>query len=126
MNSNGPDAAAPDPVTSAWDPHAERAPLTLGDVLADPTAHPFGTALYGPPGDHLDLATPVIVHDVDDVEDDSDDPAIVLKAGYRYLLDLQTVASIIDNARQQRPNLTPDDRLDAFAHYLARDAFIVW
>lgn len=104
----------------------QSAGLTLGIVLLDPEAYPFGSALYGPAETAFGLDLPVLVHDVDDVEEGADDPAVVEAAGYRYLLDLQTVASIVANARQQRPGATREGLLAAFQHYLRTDAFIVW
>ena len=100
--------------------------LTLQDVLADPAAYAWGSALYGPRDNAWAADTVVIVHDVDDVDEDTDLTTQVSAAGFDYVLDLQTVGSIVANARQQRPGATRRELLSAFQYYVRTDAFIVW
>lgn len=100
---------------------------TLGRVLQRPEEHPWNHALYATPDATFDDTLPVLIWDVDDIaEDDSDLPAEALALGYDYVLDLQTLQSIVANARQQRPEATAEDLLGALVFYYDNDAFIVF
>ncbi|WP_147375511.1 DUF7716 domain-containing protein [Jiangella rhizosphaerae] len=83
-------------------------------------------ALYAPGGRPYSEETPVLVWDVDDVSDDTDLPAEAIALGYDYVLGIQDVQGIVQNARQQRPDTTSADLLAAFHFYLDNDAFILW
>lgn len=99
---------------------------TLGALLLDVTAALDGTALFAPPDAAFGADMPVLVWDVDDVEPGKEDPAAAEALGYEYVLLTQDIASIVANARMQRPDASLDDLLDALAHYYANDVFVVW
>lgn len=100
---------------------------TLGQVLHGPEEHPWNHALYAAPEAAFNETLPVLIWDVDDIaEDDTDLPAEALALDYDYVLDMQTVQSIVANARQQRPEAGTEDLLDAFDYYYENDAFIVF
>lgn len=100
---------------------------TLGRLLNRPEEHPWNHALYAPPEAAFDETLPVLIWDVDDIaEDDAELPAEALALGYDYVLNMQTVQSIVANARQQRPEADTKDLLDALAYYYENDAFMVF
>lgn len=72
------------------------------------------------------LDTNALVLDPEDVENPdnpSDDPIIAKSNNYRYVLMIQDIQSIVENARMQKP--ASDQVLyDAFMYYLEHDAFI--
>ena len=100
---------------------------SLGEVLRDPDRFPWNDALYAAAASAFAEDLPVLVHDPDDVDDDvSDLPSEAAALGYEYVLGMQTVQSIVRNARQQRPEASTTDLLDALDFYYSNDAFIVW
>lgn len=99
---------------------------TLADVVNDPFVFKYSDALYMAPNAPFDLDIPVLVHDINDVDGDADLPKIALDLGYDYVLTMQTIQSIVANARAQNPNATPDDLIDALSYYYDNDAFINW
>lgn len=99
---------------------------TLGDVLRYPEAFMWSDALYALPGAVLTAALPVLVWDVDDVDDDTDLPVEATSLGYDYVLSIQDVQAIIANTRDQRPTATIDDLLVGVKHYIDTDAFVPW
>lgn len=100
--------------------------MPLVDVLRRANDLAWTDALYVEPGVELSLSLPVIIHDVDDVDEVTDLPHEVSALGWDYLLDVQTVQSVVANARAQRPRATEVELLDALRHYMRRDAFIDW
>lgn len=98
----------------------------LGEVLRDPERFPWDYALYAHPDRAFDLAMPVLIWDVDDVEEDSDIPAEATALGFDYVLGMQTVQGIVSNALQQRPEASIDQLLEALDFYYRNDAFVVW
>ena len=98
----------------------------LGDVLQHPEAFVWSDALYAPPGADLSPSLPVLVWDVDDVDEDTDLPAEAVTSGYDYVLSIQDVQSVVANARDQRPGATLDDLTVALKHYVGTDAFVRW
>jgi hypothetical protein len=99
---------------------------TLGAVLAHPELFAWSDALYAPPGSVFTAALPVLVWDVDDVEDRTDLPAKATRLGYDYVLGIQDIQAVVANARDQRSAATMDDLLSALAHHLRADAYIAW
>lgn len=108
------------------DPAATPA-LTLGDVLRDPSRLRFGDALYMDRAQELALGSECLVWDVDDVPDEGADlPEPATARGFDYVLDGQTVLSIVENTRAQRPRASTEDLFRAFSYYWRNDAFLVW
>ena len=99
---------------------------TLRSVLLDPSSLRFSDALYMSPAKAPSLDAECLLWDVDDVLDDGSDlPAAAQALGFEYVLDGQTVAGIVQNARAQDPDASVDDLLEALRFYLRNDAFIV-
>ncbi|RGE19262.1 hypothetical protein [Leucobacter sp. wl10] len=101
---------------------------TLAEVLRTAAVLPWDHALYVSAGaGALTEETPVLVWDVDDVVDDGSDlPAAARALGYEYLIGIQDVRGVVENARAQRPAPTIADLLAALRYYVAHDAFISW
>lgn len=101
--------------------------LTLRDVLLLAEQLPRTRALYAARGAPQDAELPVLVHHIDDVDDDDTDlPAAAMARGWDYVLSVPDVRGIVSNAHHQRPDASLDDLLVAFRHYFERDAFVVW
>ena len=101
--------------------------LTLADVLRDPSCFRFGDALYMDRSRGMSLGEECLVWNVDDVLDDGSDlPEPAVARGFDYVLDGQTVLSIVENGRAQRPNASIEELFEAFSYYWRNDAFIVW
>lgn len=97
-------------------------PLTLGDVLANPTHPGREVMLFLPRDANWTLRTPALVTDLDDGMEEPED--IEARTGFVYVLGLGDVGQIVTNARMQLPRVTPLELLRAFFYYLDRDAFI--
>lgn len=100
--------------------------LLLSDLLEQAPLLPWDFAIYIATQAAIDAHAPLLVHDADDVDPDTELPPGVATSEWRYLLGLADARSVVQNARAQRPDATPDDLLTAFRHYIERDAFIVW
>lgn len=99
---------------------------TLDEVLAHPEQLAWSDALYAPPGSVLTAALPVLVWDVDDVDDRTELPVEATRLGCDYVLGMQDIHAVVANARDQRPAATVDDLLGALTHHLRTDAYIAW
>lgn len=100
--------------------------VTLIDVLKNPDQFDWRYALYLPT-ENWSLTTRALVLDPDDVdnpEDPDDDPILAKQAGFKYVLMMQDVDSILQNALAQNPSLPDDELLLAFNYFMNNDAFI--
>lgn len=70
--------------------------------------------------------TEVIVEDPDNVDpnDPDSDPDVVRDAGYRYIMTMQSVRSIVSYARLQRETISDDALLESFLYYFQYDAYL--
>ena len=70
--------------------------------------------------------TVTIVEDPDNVDpDDPDsDPDVVREAGYRYVMSMQSVRSIVTYARQQRERVSDGALIESFLYYVQNDAYL--
>ena len=100
--------------------------LTLGEVLLRSERLPWTHALYARRGALQHAELPVLVHDIDDVDDETDLPVEAADRGWDYLLSVPEARAIVSNARAQCPDASLDDLLVAFRHYFERDAFVGW
>lgn len=69
------------------------------------------------------LESLAMIEDPDDVNLD-DDPDIVKDEGYRYVMGVQTVQSIVKNLSAQNNNFSDEELFKAFIYYFKYDAFI--
>lgn len=98
----------------------------LSYILNNIENYNWSDALFLPEEEAWDKHSKGMVLDPDDVEDDEDDaPQAAKQAGLGYALGIQTVKAIVQNAAQQKPDLTEDDLVAAFLYYYDNDAFIV-
>ncbi len=101
--------------------------MDLRTVLEKATSLTWSDALFMPPDRPRSLDTPCIVHDADDVEDDDLDlPNVAISHAFDYVIGIQTVQSIVENARLQKADASIDDLFNAFEYYLGHDAFITF
>jgi hypothetical protein len=78
-----------------------------------------------PKEENWSLDTPCIVHDVDDVQDESIDlPRIVIQSGFDYVIGIQAVQGIVANLKSRSALPTDEELLQAFIFYLANDAYL--
>ncbi|WP_232816421.1 DUF7716 domain-containing protein [Paracoccus zhejiangensis] len=99
--------------------------MIISDVLANPEGFLWSDALYAEPVKLLSAGTPCLVHDPNDVEDnDTDLPKAAIDTGFRYVLAMQTLQSIVENLQLQGRAGSPEERLQALNFYLENDAFI--
>ncbi|KUI96673.1 MULTISPECIES: DUF7716 domain-containing protein [Vibrio] len=99
----------------------------LRDVLSNSENIDWRLALYLPKDvSSWSLDTLVIIEDPDDVDsdDEDEDPIAVKDAGYRYVLGIQTIQSIVNNLKMQKNNIRDGDLFKAFIYYFENDAFI--
>lgn len=99
----------------------------LKDVLNNANNIDWFLALYLPKDiSSWSLDSLVIIDDPDDVDSDDpdEDPSAVKDAGYRYVLGMQTIQSIVNNLSLQKSNITDNDLFIAFMYFFENDAFI--
>lgn len=96
----------------------------LGDVLLLARDFPWNHALYLPKSGELKADTPCLVLDPDLGVDGPDDIPTVLNHNLKYIIDMQSVQGIADNARAQLGNVRLDQLISALKYYLSKDAFI--
>ncbi|ULR32526.1 hypothetical protein MJO48_07555 [Dickeya fangzhongdai] len=98
----------------------------LREILRDAKNIDWRLALYLPKDVSswsLDLL--VMVEDPDDVDSDDpdEDPDVVKDAGYRYVMEIQSIQGIVNNANLQK-NVSDEDLFKAFIYYFENDDFI--
>lgn len=73
-----------------------------------------------------DLNSLVMIEDPDDIDSDDldDDPEVVKNAGFRYVMGIQSLKGIVNNAKLQRNIVSDEDLFKAFIFYFENDAFI--
>ena len=95
----------------------------LGNILSRIESYPLrGHALYVEGGPPVHAKTRALVLETDLYSDEL--PALAQLHGLRETLSVQQARSIVANARQQRPDVSPAELVLAFNHYWERDAFI--
>lgn len=99
----------------------------LREVLRDAGNIDWRLALYLPKDvSSWSLDSVVMVEDPDDVDSDypDEDPDVVKDAGYRYVMGIQSIQGIVNNANLQKNNALDEDFFKAFIYYFENDAFI--
>ncbi|WP_409309263.1 hypothetical protein [Pectobacterium sp. B1J-3] len=99
----------------------------LRETLRDVANIDWQLALYLPKDISVwDLDSLVMIEDPDDIDSDDpdEDPEIVKNAGYRYVMSIQSVQSVVNNVKQQRETTLEEDLFNAFMFYFEHDAFI--
>lgn len=97
-------------------------PLTLGDVLANPTHPGRDVHLFLPKDQHWASSTPALVLSLEELGEEPED--VERRTGFQYALPLPTMAEIVQNVRLQVGQPTPAELCRAFLFYYDRDAFI--
>ncbi len=98
---------------------------TLQDILLKADHQPWNFALFLPPEKPWSLDSRCMTLDADDCDEDEVYPEAAAR-GLSYVIGIQDVQSIVENARQQKPEAEADDLFQAFTYYLNNDAFIVF
>lgn len=98
----------------------------LISVLKNPGKYPWNYALYLPKESWTPNTSAMVLDpdDIDNPEDPDDDPRAAKDAGFEYVLMMQDVDSISQNARLQKSSISEKDLFKAFTHYIKNDAFI--
>ncbi|MFP1762735.1 hypothetical protein [Lonsdalea quercina] len=102
-------------------------PKNLREVLRDAGNIDWSLALYLPTDvSSWSLDSLAMIEDPDDVDSDDldEDPDVVKDAGYRYVMGIQSVQGIVNNANLQKNNVLDEDLFKAFIYYFENDAFI--
>ncbi|AOR64124.1 hypothetical protein KU73_12170 [Pectobacterium wasabiae] len=99
----------------------------LRAVLKDAENIDWHLALYLPkdvPAWSLDSL--VMIEDPDDVDSDDpdEDPDVVKNAGYRYVMGIQSIQGIVNNAKCQLNDISDTSLFTCFIFYFEHDAFI--
>lgn len=85
----------------------------------------WSDALFLPENEVWCGITDGMVLEPDDVEEEEDEiPEIAKKGHLIFVLSIQTLQSIIENAYEQKNNCTEDELLRAFLYYYDNDAYI--
>ncbi|GKW22344.1 hypothetical protein ACI51Z_16310 [Pectobacterium carotovorum] len=99
----------------------------LREILRGAESIDWRLALYLPKDvSSWSLDSLVMVEDPDDVDSDDpdEDPEVVKDAGYRYVMGIQSIQGIVNNANLQNNNVLDEDFFKAFIYYFENDAFI--
>jgi hypothetical protein len=98
---------------------------TLGEVLKTAFDLPWNHAVYLPNQTDWLGDTECIVHDPDDVEDDSaEEPLEARERNLKYVMDIASVRDILENLRGQGVQDDAAMALKAFCYYVEHDAFL--
>ncbi|MCW2256720.1 hypothetical protein M2263_002811 [Providencia alcalifaciens] len=100
---------------------------TLKDVLLAAPSISWDLALYLPKNtSSWSLDTIAMIEDPDNVDsDDPDaDPEVIKEANYRYVLSIQTLQSIVSNARLQKMSVTEKELFQCFIYFFSNDAYL--
>lgn len=97
---------------------------TLVEVISIIDELPWRNAVYLPVNILWDKDTYCATLDPDDSEEQDEEPAFARQHGLRYALDVHIVQQIVENAKQQKPDVDIDSLIDAFLYYYNNDAFI--
>jgi negative regulator of genetic competence, sporulation and motility len=97
----------------------------LSDVLVNSEKFEWSDALFMSRVEEWTLNSSCAVLDPDDIEDDADEePKFAQDNNLKYILSIQDIQSIVDNAKQQKTCCTENDLFEAFLYYFDNDAFI--
>jgi hypothetical protein len=99
--------------------------LKLRDILVHTNDYSWDDSLFLPEDKHWTLNSPCAVLNMDDLEDDEDVPQFAATNKLIYVLGIQDVQDIANNAREQNPNCSAKNLFNAFLYYYKHDAFIV-
>jgi hypothetical protein len=97
---------------------------TIGAVIKASHHLPWSHALYLPRGEVWLLSTKCAVLDPDDCEDEEEEPALARENGLSYALGIQDVRGVVENAKQQDPDIDLATLLKALRYYYDHDAFM--
>jgi hypothetical protein len=98
--------------------------LMLSEILTTIEQIDIECELYMPEDVEWDLNTLCWVAKYDECEDSEEDPPYVQEHNLVYVFQIETVFSIVSNAKQQNCEVTLQSLYDAFIHYYDHDAFI--
>jgi hypothetical protein len=98
--------------------------VEISALLTTAEQLPWTDALYLPSQEAWTIQTKGAVLNPDECEHDQDVPDFAAAQGLQYTLGLHQIQEVVQNARQQKPDVTVDDLFRAFLHYYDHDAFI--
>lgn len=98
--------------------------MQLVDFLRRVSTFRWDYALFVAGARPYGRTTPCGVFDPNDSEDPDEDPAEVKALGLKYALGVQDVRDILENAAEQKSEVSEDELIGALNFYLSRDAFI--
>jgi len=99
----------------------------MREVLKDADNIDWYLALYLPKDvSSWSLESLVMIEDPDDIstDDPDDDPDVIKYAGYRYVMAIQSLQSIVNNLKLQTNTYSDEELFKAFIYYFKKDAFI--
>jgi hypothetical protein len=96
----------------------------LDEVLATVDTLPWNLALFTPKSGEWSLDTTAAVLDPDDAAEDEEEPRFARDLGLKYVLGIQAVQDVAENARAQKPNIDLEGLLGALRYYYEHDAFV--
>jgi hypothetical protein len=97
---------------------------TLAEVISTIAGLLWKYSLYLPADGLWDKNSRCCVLDPEDCEEEDDEPVFARQNGLKYALSVNTVQQIVDNAREQIPDVDIDGLMEAFFYYYDNDAFI--
>ncbi len=99
---------------------------TLADVLRDVSEFRWQHSLYLPGRGPWDEESVCAVLDPEDSDDPDEEPEEAQRLGLICALSVQITQSIVENAREQKPDVTLKDVTAAFNFYFDNDAYILF
>jgi hypothetical protein len=100
--------------------------LVFSNVLCRVAEFPWNEVLFLPKDRNWSLNSRCAVLDLDDLSEDEDIPRFAADNGLVYAMTIQQLQDIVSNARQQQPDCSAEDLLQAFLYYHRYDAFIAF
>ncbi|MEH7353856.1 hypothetical protein V7150_09780 [Neobacillus drentensis] len=98
--------------------------IRLEEVLLNPNDYSWADSLFLPENKNWNIKSPAAVLNLDDLEEGEEAPQFALDNNLIFVLNIQEVQDIVENANQQREECSVNDLFDAFIFYYRNDAFI--
>src|SRR4051812_8064603 len=99
---------------------------TLASVLESIASYRWSFAIFAEPQRPVSSSTRCAVLTVDDLSDAEGTPEFAQAQGMSYLVTVHQAQDVLENAREQKRNLTSDEMVQALEFYLSNDAFITF
>ena len=98
--------------------------VELKDVLVNAQNYSWDDSLFLSEDRNWTLDSKCAVLNMDDLEDDEEVPKFATDNKLMYVLGIQDIQDIVNNAREQKAQIQDIELFEAFMYYFKNDAFI--